>query len=145
VFPVKARIHERHVQCGTVVAKISSNTPISPGRIVEIAREIVKNVARKCTEEGAKAISHVKLYLKSMSGYLRVDTVGLEYGVDVEGNLSNSEREITLVMNSVIIGLEEDKMAKAMMDGIKEVLALYGLAVELERLSHVHGRSERAL
>jgi len=93
-----------------------------------ITGDLVREIAEACIRSGAKAIGHVKLYLKTHSGYIQADTVGIKYGVRVEGNITRPESTANLVVNSIIIGLGKTEVASATLNSIGEVMERYGFS-----------------
>lgn len=88
--------------------RITSPRAVDPTALRSVTGEIVKEIAEACMRKGAKAIGHVKLYLKAQSGYIRADTVGMKYGVHVDGNIARPERVANLVVNSSDSCLERE-------------------------------------
>jgi len=106
--------------------RISSPKAVDPAVLREIAEELVREITEACMRRGAKGVGHVKLYLKTAAGYLRADTVGIKYGIRVDGNIAKPEKEADLVVNSIIIGLEKTEVATAAVNAIEEVMTKHG-------------------
>jgi len=109
--------------------KISSTRAVDPATLQSISRDLVKEIAEGCMRRGAKAIGHVKLYLKAQSGYIQADTVGMKYGIHVDGNIAKPERVANLVVNSIIIGLGKTEVASATLNSIREVMERHGFSM----------------
>ena len=109
--------------------KISSIRVVEAATFRSTAGQIVKEIAEACMRKGAKAIGHVKLYLKAQSGYLQVDTVGMKYGVHIKGDIAKPERVADLVVNSIIIGLGKTEVASATLNSIRDVIERYGFSM----------------
>ncbi|MEM1985092.1 MAG: hypothetical protein QXW76_07500 [Candidatus Korarchaeum sp.] len=111
-----------NIHCSSISLKISSREFVFPEKFNEIVHEMVKEIADECIRRGAKAIGHIKLYLKTESGYVRADTVGIKYGVNVESNIKKPEREALLMINSIVIGLNEEELSEVTIDTVRKVL-----------------------
>jgi hypothetical protein len=109
--------------------RITSPRAVDPTALRSVTGEIVKEIAEACMRKGAKAIGHVKLYLKAQSGYIRADTVGMKYGVHVDGNIARPERVANLVVNSIIIGLGKTEVASVTLKSIGEVMERHGFSM----------------
>ncbi|MCS7102967.1 MAG: hypothetical protein NZ992_03695 [Candidatus Korarchaeum sp.] len=91
--------------------------------------EIVRRIAEECIRRGARSIGHIKTYLRTESGYVRADTIGVKYGVNVENNIKKPEREASLTINSIVIGLNEREVTGITLNITKEVLKSTGFSI----------------
>lgn len=126
--------------------KISSIRAVDPATLRSVTGQIIQEIAEVCILKGAKAIGHVKLYLKTQSGYLQADTVGMKYGVHIEGDMAKPERRADLVVNSIIIGLGKNEVASATLNSIRKVMERHGFRmsqVEDTRGQAVHLKKTR--
>jgi phosphoribosylaminoimidazole (AIR) synthetase len=121
--------------------KISSIRAVDPATFRSATGQIVKEIAEACMRKGAKAIGHVKLYLKAQSGYLQADTVGMKYGVHIEGDIARPERVADLVVNSIIIGLGKTEVASATLNSIREVMERHGF--NISQVEETRGKAVR--
>jgi hypothetical protein len=109
--------------------RISSIKTVDPETFKSTVEQLVKEIAEACMRRGAKAIGHIKLYLKTQSGYLQADTVGMKYGVHIKSGIARPERIADLVVNSIIIGLGKKEVASATLNSVREVMKRHGFSI----------------
>jgi hypothetical protein len=105
---------------------ISSSRDVPPDEVTETVIEIMKSISKEVMYEGAVAIGHIKSYLKAKSGFVKSDTVGIKYGVNVYSELTEPVRTASLVLNIIVVGLDLKKIKKIALDNTIKVLAKHG-------------------
>lgn len=96
--------------------------------IKSFAIELIKTIADELIKKGAKGIGHIKLHIKGKNGQLKADTIGLKYGVNIEGLISSSE-EYVITINAISLGLEKENVKDIVRESIVKLLKKYGLEI----------------
>jgi|GEM_PF-587363 hypothetical protein len=115
-----------------VILRLTGKKAADVERLKAMLKEIVTEIARDCIEGGAMAIGHVKSHLKTPSGYVKADIVQLKQGAYAEGNVGKSERSGTLIINSIVLGLDKDRIAETTLEGTQKVLKKYSFSASIE-------------
>lgn len=115
-----------------VVLRLTAKKVVNAERLKTMLREIVTEIAHDCMEKGAMAIGHVKSHLKTPSGFVKADIVHLEQGAYAQGDVEKSERSGTLIINSIILGLDKDRIAETTLEATQRVLEKYGFSASVE-------------
>lgn len=109
--------------------EFSSERPMEPPVVEELLRRLVTEIAELCLEAGARAIGHIKCYLKTGHGYAKADIVRLKQGAYAESRLESAITGGTLVINSILLGLPEEPIEEITMTAIGRLFSAYGIAV----------------
>lgn len=109
--------------------EIASERPLEPRVVEELLRRLVTEIAELCLEDGARAIGHIKCYLKTEQGHAKADIVRLKQGAYSEVRLGSAIARGSLVINSILLGLPEESIEEITMTAIKRLLTAYGMAM----------------
>ena len=120
-----------------VKLKISADRDVEPNEVMEAVGEVMSGIAVDCMERGAVTIGHVKSYLKAQSGFVKSDTIGPKYGVNVQGELKGPVRSASFVLNAIIVGLNREAIREISLRSAQEILAKHGFYVNTEE-NHAH-------
>jgi len=93
-----------------IAFKLTAPQPVEPHVIEDVAREVMREIADECMKQGATMIGHVKCIIHTPNGWVKADTIGTKYGIYVKSELTKSESEGTLVINSIIVGLDKNRI-----------------------------------
>lgn len=93
-----------------IAFKLVAPQPLDPNKLEDMARDLMMEIAKECVKQGATMIGHVKCILHTAGGWVKADTIGTKYGVYVKSELANPQSEGTLVINSIIVGLDKNKI-----------------------------------
>jgi len=119
------------------IIEIFSEKLLDPATVEELLKRIVTEVGGRCMEAGARAIGHIKCYLKTDRGYAKADIVRLRQGAFAEVRLDGPIRGGTLVINSIVLGLPDGEVERTTKDAIGKVLAEY--CISLREMQECHG------
>ena len=120
-----------------VAARLSREKPISEANLKKLAEDMMLLIVDKCMALGARAIGHIKSFIRTEAGYIRADSIGRPYGAHSSGTLSQPVTEIYLTVNSIVQGIPEDKVKEATLAGIHEEAEKEGLTVIKEK-EHIY-------
>ncbi|MCS7098310.1 MAG: hypothetical protein NZ922_04975 [Candidatus Methanomethyliaceae archaeon] len=96
--------------------------------IKSFAIELIKTIADELMRRGARGIGHIKLHIEGKNEYLRADTIGLKYGVYIEGLISSSEEYITTI-NAISLGLRREDVEEIVHESIIKISKKHGLEI----------------
>ncbi|MEM1574080.1 MAG: hypothetical protein QXY96_06365, partial [Candidatus Methanomethylicaceae archaeon] len=63
------------------------------------------------------------------NGFIKADTIGLKYGIHIDGFISPLESLITLILNVIVIGIEREKLVEIINESINELIKIYNLTI----------------
>jgi hypothetical protein len=116
--------------------KILSERPLPPSIVEELLRRMVTEIGERCLQAGARAIGHIKCYLKADQGYAKADIVRLKQGAYAEICLGAPITRGSLVINSIVLGLSDGEVERITMNTIRGALAEYGIALASQEEYH---------
>jgi hypothetical protein len=116
-----------------VAVKLSRKESMNTSFVKTMAEEMMLSVADKCVELGARCIGHIKSHVKTASGTVKADTIGVAHGAHSSGHLEDTVRDLYMAVNSIVQGIPEDAVKAATLEGIHEVADKCGLAVIKEK------------
>lgn len=116
-----------------VAAKLSSSEAMNEAYVKAIAEKMMLSIAHKCLDLGAKCIGHIKSHLKSSSGIIKADTIGVEHGAYSTGQMSQPVTDLYVAINSIVAGIPEDAVKAATLEGMHEVAEERGLTIVKEK------------
>lgn len=117
----------------SVASVLSRDAEIGDAEIKRFATKLMTSISEHCMEQGARDIGHIKAYIEHGSGFLFVDTLGDPSDVTIEGRTGDPSSSFRIVINSVIYGLEEEKIKKATRDAIRTVSTKFKLRNNYEK------------
>ncbi len=106
---------------------------VSAASIKEMAGELVAEIAEECLRSGARAVGHIKSYLRADGGYIKADIVSVKRGAQVSGEITGPVRDARLAINSILVGLEGDEIARATLEVAGKILGARGFSVTVEK------------
>jgi hypothetical protein len=116
--------------------EIFSERPLPPAMVEGLLRRMVTEIAERCLQKGARAIGHIKCYLKTEQGYAKADIVRLKQGAYAEICLDAPITKGSLVINSIVLGLSDGEVERVTMSTIRVALAEYGVALASQEEYH---------
>lgn len=116
-----------------VAAKLSRNEPMNETFVKAMAEKMMLAIADKCMELGARCIGHIKSHLRTESGTIKADTIGVSHGSYSTGQLTEPVKDLYIAINSIIQGIPEDAVKAATLEGMHEVADQRGLSVVKEK------------
>lgn len=93
---------------------------------------LMGSIAGSCKRHGAQVIGHIKAYIEHDKGFLHANTVGEPNDITVNGRDGGPVARFKLVVNSIIYGLEGEKVKTATEEAIGETASSFGLNKELD-------------
>jgi hypothetical protein len=117
----------------SVAAKFSKNALMGDDFVREVAEVMMLSIAEKCEELGARAIGHIKSFIKTDAGTVKADTIGISHGAYSFGYFEHSVKNFYMAVNSVVQGIPEGAVKAATLEGMHQVADRYGLAVVKEK------------
>ncbi|MGO8878416.1 MAG: hypothetical protein ACLQMS_02750 [Desulfomonilaceae bacterium] len=116
-----------------VAIKLRREHAMDEAMVKSIAEEMMLNIARKCMDRGARCIGHIKSHLRTDSGTIKSDTIGVPHGAFSTGHLEGKVQDLYMAVNSIVQGMHQDEVKEATLDGIREVAESRGLSVDKEK------------
>ena len=117
--------------------KIQFNKLITPNEFSNTIYEIIENIAKELINNKAK-IGHIKLYVKTSSGYLNADTIDLKYGININSSISNSENLFDFTINIIAIKIDKDNIAKITNEVMNRISQKYNFSKILIKDNFIH-------
>jgi hypothetical protein len=116
-----------------VAAKLSSSEAMNEAYVKALAEKMMLSIAHKCLDLGAKCIGHIKSHLKSASGIIKADTIGVEHGAYSTGQMSQPVNDLYIAVNTIVQGIPEVAVKAATLEGIHDVAQERGLTIVKEK------------
>lgn len=116
-----------------VAAKLNRSEAMNEAYVKALAEKMMLSIARKCLDLGAKCIGHIKSHLKSASGIIKADTIGVEHGAYSTGQMSHPVNDLFITVNTIVQGIPEDAVKAATLEGMHDVAEERGLAIVKEK------------
>ena len=116
-----------------VAIKMSHKDPMEDVFIKKVAEEMMMSIAQKCMDLGAKAIGHIKSHIRTEAGTIKADTIGVSHGSYSTGSLTRPVAELYMTINSIVAGIQEEKVKGATLEAIHEVADAEGLTIVKEK------------
>lgn len=104
-----------------VAAKLSRKESMDTNFVKALAEEMMLLIVKKCMDEGARCIGHIKSHIKTEAGTIKADTIGTSHGSYATGQLDHAVNQFYIALNSIVQGIKEDVVKKATLDGLHEV------------------------
>ncbi len=119
--PDHESINSYGVKCA-VVAK----GKMGPAVIRKFSTDLLKSISAECVRFGAIDIGHIKAYIDYKGGFLYADTVGEQQDVVIKGKDAAMVSELTITLNSVIVGISEKAIKEATEGMLDSTLKSFG-------------------
>lgn len=116
-----------------MAAKLSRNDPMDDTFVRKMAEEMMMSIAEKCMAKGARAIGHIKSHIRTESGTIKADTIGVQHGTYSTGSFEHPVKDIYMAVNSIVAGIKEGEVKDATLAGIHEVAEMEGVAILKEK------------
>ena len=116
-----------------VAAKLSRSEAMHEAYVKAMAEKMMLSIARKCLDLGAKCIGHIKSHLKSASGIIKADTIGVEHGAYSSGQMRQPVNDLYIAVNTIVQGIPEDAVKAATLEGMHDVAQERGLTIVKEK------------
>ncbi len=116
-----------------IAIKLRREDPMDEATIKSIAEAMMLNIAQKCIERGARCIGHIKSHVKTDSGAIKSDTIGVAHGAFSTGRIDYAVQDLYMAVNSIIQGMHQNEVKQATLDGIHEIAESWGLSVTKEK------------
>ncbi len=116
-----------------VAAKLSRGEAMNEAFVKTLAESMMLSIARRCHELGAKCIGHIKSHLKSASGIIKADTIGVEHGAYSTGQMHRPVNDLYVAVNTIVQGIPEAAVKEATLEGMHEVARERGVTVVKEK------------
>jgi len=116
-----------------IAIKLRREDPMDEAAVKSIAEAMMLNIAQKCVERGARCIGHIKSHVRTDSGTIKSDTIGVTHGAFSTGHLDHAVQDLYMAVNSIVQGMHQDEVKQATLDGIHEIADTRGLSVTKEK------------
>jgi len=116
-----------------MAAKLSRKVPMDDAFVRKMAEEMMMSIAEKCMALGARAIGHIKSHIRTESGTVKADTIGVEHGSYSSGSFDYPVKDIYMAVNSIVAGIPENQVRDATLDGVHEIAEVEGVTVVKEK------------
>ncbi len=116
-----------------VAVKIHGPEPMTDTYIKAMAEEMMLSIARKCMDQGARCIGHIKSHIRTEAGTMKADSIGVSHGAYSTGSLEYPVKDIYMAVNSIVQGIKEEVVKGSTLEGIHEVAEGRGLTVAKEK------------
>lgn len=122
---------------------------LGPEELKAAVSETISGIAVDCVEAGTRLIGHIKCIAEVDSGrYVACSAVKHDGEAVCRGEFSGSARNLTLVINVLLYGLDRERVEVIVLKRARSVARMHGGSAELEDLEyhdhecrpdHVHG------
>lgn len=116
-----------------VAIRLCPEEPISGERLKQIAEDMMMVIVDKSMAAGARAIGHIKSFIRTEAGDIRADSIGQAHGSHSSGTLSHPVMDIYLTVNSIVQGIPESIVRDVTLEGIHEEAEKENLTVVKEK------------
>jgi hypothetical protein len=117
-----------------------------PKEIKALVSQTISMVAKECVNDGARLIGHIKCIAEVDSGkYIACSVVSADNDAMCRGELEESSKSLSLILNVLIYGLDKPKVESIVVRSAKKIFAGKGMHVEFEDLEfeeHEHCEGE---
>ncbi len=118
---------------GTAV-NVSAGGPASLDTIRNYARELMKAVAARCVDSGAKDIGHIKAYMEGGGLFVYASAVGDGPDITVNGKGEGPAQAVSLTLNAVVYGIGKDTLKRAADKALAQVTNDFGFEITDSKL-----------
>lgn len=116
-----------------VAVNLKREELMSDPLVKDMAEEMMLSIAGKCMDSGARCIGHIKSHMMTKAGTIKADTIGVAHGAYSTGKLDHPVRDLYMAINSIVQGIQEEKVKDATLEGIHEVAEKRGFSVVKEK------------
>jgi hypothetical protein len=116
-----------------VAVRLIRTDPMDEPHVKAMAESMMLSIAQKCLDRGARCIGHIKSHVRTDAGTIKADTIGVAHGSYSSGSLDQPVNDLLMAVNSIVQGVHQDQVRLATLEGIHEVAADHGFAVEKEK------------
>jgi hypothetical protein len=116
-----------------VAVNLKREELMSDALVKDMAEEMMLSIAGKCMDLGARCIGHIKSHMMTKAGTIKADTIGVAHGSYSTGKLEHPVRDLYMAINSIVQGIQEEKVKDATLAGIHEVAEKRGFSVVKEK------------
>jgi len=116
-----------------VAVKLSRREMMGDEFVRNTAEEMMLAIAEKCSELGARTIGHIKSHVRTESGTIKADTIGVLHGAYSSGKFLYPVKDLYMAINSVVHGIPEEAVKAATLEGIHEIAEKYRMTVVREK------------
>lgn len=127
----KKHPHENHLETDNLNSfslqeKITFKNPMSQGEVKDRVLRVVSKIGRKCAEQGADIIGHIKGRIK-MEEILRFSMIELEKGIETDGDIKEtSETNQATIKILAVVPLQEEILTEIGENARKDLLHMVG-------------------
>lgn len=115
-----------------VAVKLSRKSPMNDVFVKQMAEEMMKSIAAKCMDLGARTIGHIKSHIRTASGTIKADTIGIPH-IYSSGTLEYPVKDLYMAINSIVQGIPEAAVKAATLEGMHQVADDRDLTVVKEK------------
>lgn len=121
---MKHKTHYSEANFGSfgVLVGLSFKVELDPPSSKKLMESFVRSMALKYTNRADFGILRIKTFLKSLTGHIRADLIGVKKEVFTESVMKNEMREAELAVNIVGQGLSEEEAKIIVIEALKETL-----------------------
>jgi hypothetical protein len=120
---------------------VQAKDKMGTAMVRKFVTDLLKAVSAECVRLGAIDIGHIKAYVEFKGGFLYADTVGEQSEVVIKGKDAELVTELTLTLNSVIVGISEKAIKEATEEMLNSTLLSLGFtrkAIPNLQVNHEH-------
>ena len=121
---MKHKTHYSEANFGSfgVFVELSFKVELDPPSSKKLMESFVRSMASKYTNRADFGILRIKTFLKSLTGHIKADLIGVKKEVFTESVMKNGMREAELAVNIVGQGLSEEEAKIIVIEALKETL-----------------------
>ena len=106
-----------------------------PDELKSLVSNTISKVAKECMSDGARLIGHIKCIAEVDSGkYIACSVVSAENDAMCRGELDGSSKNLNLILNVLIYGLDKPKVEEIVVRCARSVFKGKGMHVDFEDL-----------
>ena len=129
ILTVRGCYTDHGVSGYSVAARFSKKTLMEEGFVREVAETMMLAIAERCEELGARAIGHIKSFIRTDAGTIKADTIGISHGAYSFGHFDHAVKNFDMAVNSVVQGIPEGAVKAATLEGMLQTADRYALTV----------------
>lgn len=106
-----------------------------PDELKSLVSNTISKVAKECMSDGARLIGHIKCIAEVDSGkYIACSVVSAENEAMCRGELDGSSKNLNLILNVLIYGLDKPKVEEIVVRCARSVFNGKGMHIDFEDL-----------
>jgi hypothetical protein len=106
----------------SIIIKAVSRKKLAEEEVRELIRDLLYNIGKSCLNEGAKAIGHIKAYIKTPNGSLKASVTSRSLNVEINGSITSTITELEIYLATIVYKLPQNAVKQIVEKQISEIV-----------------------